>query len=131
MSADGLVDFKPPLTDGYGRRQRATASDAPPKLRRLALTQVPAGVAGNAQRGAWARGWCDGVRRRALKRNPYARAGSGFHHGMSTLYRAGWRRGRDVYDETPPPPVRGATQHAESRRELRERVTTILTTAKR
>lgn len=120
-----LVDYKPALTDGYGRTRKQFASDAPKGLSKLALTQAPTTMRGNAQRGAWARGWCDGVRRRSVSRNPYQRAGAGFHHGMAHLYRAGWRAGRDVYDVATATVAPSAAEF-HRRRELRERVLGIL-----
>lgn len=77
-----------------GRPRPDLATDAPRALRQLGRTQVPDGVHGPAQRGAWVRGWCDGVRLRDVDTNPYLRAGSGWQHGMAGLYRRGWRAGK-------------------------------------
>lgn len=88
---------KPHLTDGEGRPREGLVSDAPRALKALARTQVPRTVRGPGMRGAWARGWCDGVRHRPAMDNPYARTGSGFHAGMAGKYADGWRSGRDVW----------------------------------
>lgn len=116
---------KPPLTDGNGRTRPQYASDAPRQLKRLGLTQVPGEITGNGYRGAWVRGWCDGVRRRSSERNPYLRGGSGWHNRMATLYLRGWRVGRDVVDVALDVRAMGSDD-PERRRELRERVLALL-----
>lgn len=86
---------KPPLTSG-GKQRAHLRSDAPRALQALAATQVPSSMRGPAMRGAFMRGWCDGVRGLKATRNPYRRAGSGFHHGMAALYAEGWVAGKRI-----------------------------------
>lgn len=125
MSPRDIQSWPKPRLTGSGRTRAEYANDAPRALRGLSMTQVPTRLKGNAQRGAFARGWVDGVRRLSMRRNPYERAGSGWHHGMAQLYRDGWRAGRDVHD-VPTATVMPSVAEFHRRREVHARVREIL-----
>ena len=86
---------KPPLTSG-GKQRPHLRNDAPRALQALAATQVTPTHRGPAMRGAFVRGWCDGVRGLKADRNPYRRAGSGFHNAMASIYAEGWVAGKRI-----------------------------------
>lgn len=116
---------KHPLTSG-GKQRPAYANDAPPALQALALTQVPRAMRGPAQRGAYARGWCDAVRGRKATHNPYQRGGSGWQHGMAGLYADGWRAGKVVLYVDSDESKNLTERQYNTTAELRERVMAIL-----
>jgi len=78
-----------------GKPVKKLESDAPRPLQALALTQLPGSVKGPAMKGAWARGWCDGVRGRKVREsNPYGAVG--WMQPMRVTYVEGWRAGKQV-----------------------------------
>jgi hypothetical protein len=101
-------------------------NDAPAKLRALAVALAPGIASGPAMRGAWARGFCDGVRGRPSSGNPYAHDGPGWQHGMSGMFVQGWRYGRRVHrDDAAEEP-----EAYDALLEIRDRVRTLARAAR-
>lgn len=85
---------RPRLTQD-GKPRKKLANDAPRPLQALALTQVPGEHRGPAMRGAYVRGWVDGIRLRKVGENPYVGLG-GWREPMRVTYVEGWRAGKQV-----------------------------------
>lgn len=96
MAAAKVAQKRKPRLTKNGKPLKRLASDAPRPLQALALTQVPGQYKGPAMRGAYVRGWVDGVRLRKVGDNPYAIHGTGWQQPMRVTYVEGWRAGKQV-----------------------------------